>query len=126
MMPAWVIPVERMTLNNNGKIDRSALPSPLRMHEPGNDNLARPQTAAQKQMASIWARELNVEYVGIRDNFFSIGGDSLTAIRIISEFNSRGYNLNIADLFENQTIEQICELSIGQPFVSTADPKHRP
>ena len=121
MMPAWVIPVERMTLNNNGKIDRSALPSPLRMHEPGNDNLARPQTAAQKQMASIWARELNVEYVGIRDNFFSIGGDSLTAIRIISEFNSRGYNLNIADLFENQTIEQICELSIGQPSVSTAD-----
>jgi acyl-CoA synthetase (AMP-forming)/AMP-acid ligase II/aryl carrier-like protein len=122
MIPTWLIPVERMALNTNGKIDRSALPSPLpsplstqeQWQEDRETEIAAPETAKQTLMASIWSAELRSDHIGIRDNFFSIGGDSLTAIRIISEFNSHGYDLNIADLFEHQTIEQICAISENQ------------
>lgn len=111
MMPSWLVPLESMTLNDNGKIDRAALPSPLSTQEGKLENHVKPETAIQVLMASIWSTQLKIENVGITDNFFSIGGDSLTAIRIISEFNGHGYSLNIADLFEHQTIEEACALA---------------
>ena len=114
MMPDWLIPIESMTLSDNGKIDRTALPAPLTTQQGKPENYVKPETTVQQLMASIWSAELKIENISITDNFFSIGGDSITAIRIISEFNSHGFNLNIAELFEYQTIDEICALADNQ------------
>lgn len=69
---------------------------------------AAPRTTLESQIAELWSEILGVEKVGIRDNFFRLGGDSLTGIQFIARLASRlGLELSLRELFENPTIEQL-------------------
>ncbi|MDH0303600.1 MULTISPECIES: non-ribosomal peptide synthetase, partial [unclassified Pseudomonas] len=103
MIPAHLLVLERLPLNNNGKLDRAALPAPdfsaaQRAYE-------APRTPLQAQLAAIWAQALQVERVGLADGFFSLGGHSLLATEVISRIRQAlGLDVPLRDLFEQPTL----------------------
>ena len=98
MIPSSFIEVSSIPLNVNGKVDETALPDDT-LHQGGNGYEA-PGNDIEKELVNIWREQLGVERPGIRDNFFSLGGDSIKAIRLISAINS-SFNklLEVNDIF---------------------------
>ncbi|MET9951143.1 amino acid adenylation domain-containing protein [Streptomyces sp. NPDC006339] len=84
MLPATVTPLAAFPLTPGGKVDRTALPAP-RAAAPGAPDTGRrpPRTPAEQLIAAVWADVLGVPEVGADDNFFHLGGDSLTAVRVV-------------------------------------------
>ncbi|WMS87324.1 phosphopantetheine-binding protein [Pleionea litopenaei] len=66
-----------------------------------------PRNAAEEMLCEIWGEVLRRESVGIHDNFFSIGGDSILSIRIVSELKKLGWFLAVQDIFVHQTISKL-------------------
>jgi amino acid adenylation domain-containing protein len=118
MMPAHFVELEHLPLTSNGKLDRRALPMPdtdlatLRYEAPHNE--------VQQRLAQIWADVLKLERVGIHDNFFEIGGNSLSIVRmharVVEAFDAP---LTIVDLFRHTTVAKLA-LALSVPRTSTA------
>jgi aspartate racemase len=104
MVPSRFLAIEEIPLTPNGKIDRRRLPEPERV-VPGGPAPAR--NVLEAKLVRIWERALEVSGIGIRDNFFSLGGHSLTAIKLFAELDKLFGALPIALLFEAPTIEQM-------------------
>ncbi len=105
MVPAAVVAIEALPLTPNGKLDRRALPAP---DYQGVDQYSAPATAVEQAMADIYARVLGVDHVGIDDSFFDLGGDSLSAMRLVAEVNtSLDVHLGVRALFEAPTIRRL-------------------
>ncbi|NEU28318.1 non-ribosomal peptide synthetase, partial [Paenibacillus polymyxa] len=103
MVPSYFIQLEQMPLTPNGKIDRKALPAPEGSLQSGADYVA-PRTALEQTLASIWQGVLGAKSVGILDNFFDLGGDSIKAIQVSSRLLQAGYKLDMKDLFQYPSI----------------------
>jgi len=86
--PALYVMLEALPLNSNGKIDRRALPRPALEGEEEKGVYVAPRTAVEEKLAQIWAAVLNLERVGVDDNFFARGGHSLLATQVISRIKS--------------------------------------
>ncbi|MCP5103151.1 MAG: amino acid adenylation domain-containing protein, partial [bacterium] len=107
MVPSYFIQLEKMPVTPSGKVDRKALPRPAAIAA-GNGEYVPPSNEIEGKLAAIWQRLLEIEKIGIRDRFFSIGGDSLRSIRMISVINKElNVNLEIIDLYQNETIEKL-------------------
>ncbi|MBB3113015.1 amino acid adenylation domain-containing protein/non-ribosomal peptide synthase protein (TIGR01720 family) [Paenibacillus phyllosphaerae] len=106
MLPARYTVLERMPMTVNGKLDRSALPEPLGNVDSGTA-YASPQNAIEQEMADIWSKLLGHDQVGIHDNFFALGGDSIKALQFSSRLNKQGYTLELKDLFTYPTIAEL-------------------
>ncbi|NQZ12027.1 MAG: amino acid adenylation domain-containing protein, partial [Algicola sp.] len=102
MIPAFFIEVEHFSLTRNGKIDRSALPHPnIRT----SDDFVAPSTELERQLCQIWQDVLGVERVGVEDNYFSLGGNSISAIRLCAACRKElKRELSLALLFEHKTV----------------------
>ncbi|MXO81562.1 non-ribosomal peptide synthetase, partial [Paenibacillus sp. OT2-17] len=98
MVPSYFIWLEQMPLTPNGKIDRKALPAPEGSLQSGADYV-EPRTAPERALVTVWQSVLGVPTVGILDNFFDLGGDSIKAIQIVSRAFQAGYKLDMKDLF---------------------------
>ncbi|SUM31303.1 surfactin synthetase [Staphylococcus gallinarum] len=96
--------IEQLPLTANGKLNKRALPE----IEVESKTYVEPRNATEATIVEAVKHVLNVEQVGVYDNFFEIGGDSIKAIKLTSEL-SKTYNISIKDLFELQTIERISE-----------------
>jgi amino acid adenylation domain-containing protein len=113
MVPRHWIIVPSMPFNASGKIDRTRLPEPDTMARRANINeYVPPESAWEKGVANIWAEELKVSSVGIKDNFFDLGGASLSSLRIVSRMNQEGLTpaesaIKPELLFEFQTIHDL-------------------
>jgi len=68
-----------------------------------------PRDEAERTLASLWKAALGIGEVGIHDNFFDLGGDSVIAIQIISKANKAGFRFGANDLFEHQTIAELAQ-----------------
>ena len=93
MTPSFFVRLETFRLTSNGKIDKSNLPDPK---ERGLSSLTAylpPKNAIEKKILKIWSEVLNSKTIGINDNFFTLGGQSLKAIRVINSINKE-YKLN--------------------------------
>lgn len=101
MIPAYFIRMDKLPLSTNGKMDRKSLPKPDTNLNTGNEYIL-PRNEVEKNIASLWEEVLHITKVGIRDNFFSLGGDSLKALKLVSKTEGK---LSLADLFNNPTIE---------------------
>jgi amino acid adenylation domain-containing protein/non-ribosomal peptide synthase protein (TIGR01720 family) len=109
-VPSDFVPMERLPLLPNGKVDRKALPAPaIGLVE--SDNYAAPRSRAEEILCDIWARMLNIERVGVHDNFFELGGDSILTIQVIAKAREAGLNLTARQIFERQTIAELAEMA---------------
>ncbi|TDO24047.1 non-ribosomal peptide synthetase [Pedobacter duraquae] len=111
MMPNDFMLIENFPLTANGKIDRKALPTPaIRLRRVAED-LELPQTELQVQLKQIWCTYLGLNNVGIHDDFFDIGGDSLSAVRVtVAIKNNTGKHLPLGALFKYKTIAELSSL----------------
>lgn len=116
MVPAWFTWLNAMPLTPNGKIDRHALPE---LSEIDFGQLTHayitPRNDLEWKLARLWAEALEVERVGIDDNLFAMGGDSLTILEIMSGALSYEWKLNAQDFYECPTIRQLSSKITGWP-----------
>src|SRR6185295_7555123 len=110
------------------KVDRKALSAlsvsremEVTRLEPAS-TLAAPCTPAQEALATIWKEVLSVNRVGVEDNFFDLGGDSLLAIRIINRANQAGLQISVRQLFQHQTIAELARVT-GAPHAMPTGPE---
>ena len=108
MVPSAFVTLDRFPLTPNGKLDRKALPAPdLARPELGKAFVA-PRTPTEQVVAAIWSQILGLEQVGVHDNFFDLGGHSLSATRIISRLHAAfDLNLPLRSLFEAPTVASL-------------------
>ena len=107
MIPSYFIQIESMPLTHNGKVDKKALPEPNEYICSGEEYVAA-TTEESNIMADIWVEVLGLERVGINDNYFALGGDSIKAIQIVGKLRDKGIHINVKDILVYQTIEQLC------------------
>jgi amino acid adenylation domain-containing protein len=110
MIPSAIVPIEAFPLTANGKIDRRALPAPPDAISPQSRESLAPRDGVELQLAALWEQVLGVSPVGVRDNFFDLGGYSLLALRMFSAIERIfGKRLPMALLFQAPTIERLAE-----------------
>ncbi|NRB37046.1 MAG: amino acid adenylation domain-containing protein [Pseudomonadales bacterium] len=110
MQPAAFIQLDAWPLTPSGKINRNKLPQPDWQQLNAQAYIA-PETETQKQLAQIWAEVLQLERVGIEDNFFHIGGHSLTATQALAKAQELFLvEVPLREIFENPTISHIASL----------------
>jgi amino acid adenylation domain-containing protein len=105
IIPSQFVRLDRLPLSENGKVIREALPAPD-THRPdvGSAFLAaRSQT--ERALTDIWEGVLEIEGIGVRDNYFDLGGDSITAVQIIARAHRRGIPITLHQLFAELTVE---------------------
>ncbi|WP_176560096.1 non-ribosomal peptide synthase/polyketide synthase [Brevibacillus dissolubilis] len=108
MIPAYFVQLDEMPLTVNGKIDKKALPKPEGSKATGLEYTA-PVTDTQAILADAWGSVLGIDRVGINDNFFEIGGDSIKAIQISARLHKEGLKLEMRDLFKHPTIAELSQ-----------------
>ncbi|QLF91917.1 non-ribosomal peptide synthase/polyketide synthase [Pseudomonas sp. ABC1] len=105
MVPAHVLVLAQFPLTSNGKLDRKALPEPdLSM---ARQQYQAPRNSAEQTLASIWQGVLGVAAVGIDDNFFALGGDSILSIQVVSRARQAGIHFSAKDLFQHQSVRTL-------------------
>jgi amino acid adenylation domain-containing protein len=123
MLPTFIIQVPRLPLTPNGKVDRQALRAARYEDiQPGHDFVG-PQSETEKALAAIWSELLYVEKVGINDDFFDLGGQSLVAIKAVSRIRDVfGVDLPLRNLFERPTVAGLAEVIDGLSWAAKARP----
>ena len=114
MVPAAFVFLPALPTTPNGKVDRNALPAP---DAAGVDRAALgeeylpPATEAERAVAEAWSQILQVERVGLRDNFFALGGDSILGIQMVTRAGRAGWRLAVRDLFRHQTLGDLAAVA---------------
>ncbi|WP_416778066.1 amino acid adenylation domain-containing protein [Xenorhabdus budapestensis] len=107
MIPASFTRIESVPLTLNGKLDRRALPEPAW----GNrDSYVAPRNALETRLCAIWQEILGLAQVGIEDNFFRIGGDSIVSIQLVSKLRQAGFTVQVKSIFEAPTVARLAQV----------------
>ena len=110
MVPSAFVRLEKFPLTPNAKLDRNALPQPEGKRPLLAQEFIAPQTAAEKQLATLWCELLQLEKVGIDDSFFDLGGNSLAAVRMASQYHARfAREIPPVKVFQYPTIAKLAE-----------------
>ena len=116
MVPRLFLPIATIPLTANGKVDRKALPPPDRDQEQKTHESVAPQNAEQEWLAGCFTEVLQLQNIGIYDNFFEWGGDSLTATRAVAQIRQQfRVDLPLAAFFQQSTIAEISALITTTP-----------
>ena len=109
MLPHIFIHLDEMPLTSSGKINRKALPEVDLYAVDTTVEYVEPHTEKEKLLCEAIASILKIEKVGLADNFFDLGGDSLKAIELISKLEKRGYHTDTKTIFEYDTVKYLAE-----------------
>ncbi|AFY33179.1 non-ribosomal peptide synthetase [Calothrix sp. PCC 7507] len=110
MIPAAFVILDSLPLTPNGKVNRKVLPPPDILRPELAVNYVMPQTEVERTIATIWQQILKIEKVGIHDNFFDIGGDSLLMLKVHSQLSQIfAKDLSMLDLLKYTTINSLAE-----------------
>jgi hypothetical protein len=110
MVPSAFVELDALPISPSGKLNRKALPAPGQSRPEHQDNFVPPRTPTEVLLAKTWAGVLNLEKVGVHDNFFEIGGNSLLAMQVISRLRDAfPIELLLCSLFENPTVAALAE-----------------
>ncbi|WP_086821039.1 non-ribosomal peptide synthetase [Allokutzneria sp. NRRL B-24872] len=109
MVPAAVVVVDKMPLTRNGKADRRALPAPD--YAASVDLSRAPRTDRERLLCKVFAEVLGLTEVGVGDNFFSLGGDSIIAIQLVARARSAGLTFSPKDVFTCRTVEALASVA---------------
>jgi thioesterase domain-containing protein/acyl carrier protein len=108
MTPSAFVMLEALPLTPNGKVDRPSLPPPDSARQEPESVFTPPRYDVERMLVQIWENLLNVRHIGIKENFFDLGGNSLLAVRMVSEIQKiYGRTIRLASLFQGATVEQI-------------------
>ena len=122
MLPAHFVRVERLPLTSNGKVDRNRLPSVSNAQVEQTAAALPPRTETEKALTAIWTQLLNVKSVGIHEDFFELGAQSLLAIRAVSKIRDAfGVDVSLRNLFERPTVAGLAEVIDGLSWVAGAN-----
>ena len=111
MRPASIELSERLPVTAHGKVDLAALRErALERLEAGSEYVA-PRSDPERLLAEIWAAALEIERVGVNDDFFDLGGDSILQIVVVARAEERGLDLTPRDLFENPTVAELATVA---------------
>ncbi|HVF85660.1 MAG TPA: amino acid adenylation domain-containing protein, partial [Abditibacteriaceae bacterium] len=109
-IPSFYVQLEALPLTPNGKIDHAQLPSPQVNQAPRSDEDA-PQNDIENRLAQIWKKVLHLSHVGRHDDFFTLGGNSLLAVALLTQIEKAfAQQLPLSSLFESATIDAQAEL----------------
>lgn len=109
MLPSTWFIVAALPLTPGGKVDRRALASGLEIYQRVPTGVAHvpPRSALEQRLVALWAELLSVEEVGVEDNYFALGGDSIKAITLVSRLHREGLGLVLKDLYAHPTIAEL-------------------
>ncbi len=110
MIPGDIIRLDELPLLSNGKVNRKALPAP----QTSVTAMTAPRTDRETQLAGIWCEVLQRRAVGVHDNFFALGGDSILSIQVVARARQVGIVLTARMLFQHQTIAELAAASAGE------------
>jgi amino acid adenylation domain-containing protein/thioester reductase-like protein len=106
MIPSYFTQLSHIPLNANGKIDKNALPVPGISQD--KVHYVAPNTDAEKKIAIVWREVLGITEIGVHDNFFSLGGNSIKGISVVAKLQ-KNFEISMNDLFEYQTLEALAK-----------------
>ena len=110
MVPSAFVAIDEFPLTANGKVDRKALPPVTVAAEVATEKV-KARDALELQLTRLWEKILNVQPVGLRDNFFDLGGNSLMAVRLFSELRKMtGRAMALSTLFQAPTVEKLAAI----------------
>ncbi|MBD8499799.1 non-ribosomal peptide synthetase [Paenibacillus arenosi] len=113
MVPTYLIFLDKMPLTSNGKIDRQSLPYPKEADIESEEH-ANPTNEIEAKLISIWKNILGVEYVGVNSHFFALGGNSLSAIRLVSAIKKElQFGLPLQDIFQQPLLSDMARMITG-------------
>jgi aryl carrier-like protein len=116
MVPAQILCLEALPRTQNGKIDRKALPTP-QSRRAEERLIVAPRTPVEVKLAALWANVLRAGDVGIHDNLFALGADSIDLFRIAARMREAGFNLNASDLMRHPTVAELAIVAEQQSAV---------
>ncbi|MEV7671653.1 amino acid adenylation domain-containing protein [Streptomyces sp. NPDC088752] len=123
MVPSYFVRIDRVPLTPNGKADRRALPAPTAA--PGAGGGAEPpRNATEETLAGIWARVLEIEpgRLGVHDDYYALGGDSITVLRIHAQAEKAGIRFSPTDLMNHPTVARLAaRATTGAPVRAPAE-----
>jgi amino acid adenylation domain-containing protein/non-ribosomal peptide synthase protein (TIGR01720 family) len=111
MVPAAVVPLSEIPLTPSGKLNRRALPPPD--YAQGTTGRA-PRNRREETFSAVFAEVLGLERVGIDDDFFTTGGDSIRSIQVVARARARGLTVSTREIFEHRTVARLAELVEGR------------
>ncbi|HEV2370648.1 MAG TPA: thioester reductase domain-containing protein [Streptosporangiaceae bacterium] len=115
MVPAFFVELDEFPLTPNGKVDVSALPDPVE----GIEATAKPANELERDILAVWSEVLGHDRIGINENFFEIGGDSLRVVRVQAQLEKLlGRPVSSAKLFEHFTIKALAAHLAGEEKAS--------
>ncbi|TCO54192.1 non-ribosomal peptide synthase/polyketide synthase [Actinocrispum wychmicini] len=120
MVPSAFVRLDALPLTPNGKVDRKALPESIVEMAV---EYVEPRTSLERALADLWAGVLGLDRVGVEDNFFALGGDSILTIQVVARGRKAGLSLTTKDLFLHQTI---ASLAPNVTTLNTADTGREP
>ncbi|MEU7788012.1 non-ribosomal peptide synthase/polyketide synthase [Amycolatopsis sp. NPDC049159] len=124
MVPAVFVPLEKLPLNANGKLDQRALPEPGARTE---TRYVAPRTDVETTLTGVWSAVLGVDRVGVEDNFFGLGGDSILSIQVVARARQAGLTVSSKDLFRHQTIAELARVvTAGAPVAPAPEEPRGP
>jgi aryl carrier-like protein len=112
-VPSQFIRLDEIPLTANGKTDRSALPAPENQRPELGAAFVAPHTEVERALAGIWEDVLGITGIGVRDNFFDLGGDSIMAIQITARANRAGLAITLPGLLDALTVARLARTIEG-------------
>ncbi|MDM8515212.1 amino acid adenylation domain-containing protein [Desulfobacterales bacterium HSG16] len=107
MIPAYFVCLVKFPLTSNNKVDKKALPDPLLETMNSGVEFITARNQPEADIIKVWSKVLGIKKIGILDNYFALGGDSIKAIRTVSKLLKKGWKMEIRDLFKYSTPKEL-------------------
>ncbi|GIH03428.1 hypothetical protein Rhe02_14950 [Rhizocola hellebori] len=125
LVPMVFATAEALPLTDNGKLDRSAVAAAIAEHAKAQTPFAAPRTETEEILAGAIGAVLGRDRVGIDDNYFAIGGDSIRSVMVASRAQARGVALSVADIHQRPTVRQLAQ-AVSSDTTAFAEPQTEP
>ena len=123
MMPSAFVPLEALPLTPNGKLDRQALPSPDGTRQETATPFVPPATEVERKLAAIFRELLGMNEIGIDDNFFDLGANSLMMVRVVEKIRTEfGLKISLVRVFQFPTLGSLAAAIAGPDSGPAATP----
>ena len=113
MVPSRFVRLDILPLTPNGKVDRKALPDVEGVRPEVGSVYIEPRNEVEQALSEVWKDVLGLDRVGVNDNFFDLGGDSIISLQVVGRLKKRGFDMRPKDIFEHQTIAELA-LVVGK------------